>query len=305
MLKRKAEAGAKFVITQPIFEADTARRFLERANEFGLQTIFGILPVKRESMGAYMKKNIADLGNVAGHLDKFAGMSEEQVRRRSIEENLALMQSLATEAAGFNIMSGGGPSLAIRTGTGVYPMAQAKRQLASALRTGADAGRRFPAAPEAEEAVRTLLRYMGEDPGARRTGAHATSSGERVAVPHSRLHQGSQGRDQRRAVQRGRVSGNDPVQGPRFLFALRASHAAVFRQGACRVSAEQAHRRALEARADGGNLRAPAPGAGAPHAANRADHHGTRSSRSASRWCWRPSTCACGCAGSRSRIRWS
>jgi len=113
MLKRKAEAGAKFVITQPVFEADTARRFLEAADACGLRTVFGILPVKRESMGAYMKKNIADLGNVAGHLDKFAGMSEEQVRRRSIEENLALMKSLAPEVAGFNIMSGGGPSLAI------------------------------------------------------------------------------------------------------------------------------------------------------------------------------------------------
>jgi 5,10-methylenetetrahydrofolate reductase len=114
MLKRKAEAGARFVITQPVFEAETARRFLERANAFGLRTVFGILPVKRESMGAYMKKNIADLGNVAEHLDKFAGMSEEQVRRRSIDENLALMKSIASEVAGFNIMSGGGPSLAIQ-----------------------------------------------------------------------------------------------------------------------------------------------------------------------------------------------
>ncbi len=114
MLKRKAEAGAKFVITQPIFEADTARSFLERANALSLRTVFGILPVKRESMGDYMKKNIADLGSVAEHLDKYAGMSEEQVRRRSLDENLALMQSLAPEAAGFNIMSGGGPSLAIQ-----------------------------------------------------------------------------------------------------------------------------------------------------------------------------------------------
>lgn len=114
MLKRKTEAGARFVITQPVFEAETARRFLERANAFGLKTVFGILPVKRESMGAYMKKNIADLGNLAGHLDKFAGMSEEQVQRRSIDDNLALMKSIASEVAGFNIMSGGGPSLAIQ-----------------------------------------------------------------------------------------------------------------------------------------------------------------------------------------------
>jgi 5,10-methylenetetrahydrofolate reductase len=113
MLRRKAEAGAKFVITQPVFEAGTARRFLVAANGCGLRTVFGILPVKRESMGAYMKKNIADLGNVAGHLDKYAGMTEEQVRRRSLDENLALMQALSSEVAGFNIMSGGGPSLAI------------------------------------------------------------------------------------------------------------------------------------------------------------------------------------------------
>ena len=31
----------------------------------------------------------------------------------SIEQNIALMSTLAGEVAGFNIMSGGGPSLAI------------------------------------------------------------------------------------------------------------------------------------------------------------------------------------------------
>jgi hypothetical protein len=40
-------------------------------------------------------------------------MSEEEVRAMSIRENLALMKSLARDAAGFIIMSGGGPSLAI------------------------------------------------------------------------------------------------------------------------------------------------------------------------------------------------
>jgi GTP cyclohydrolase I len=42
-------------------------------------------------------------------------------------------------------------------------MAQAKRQLAPAIRTGA-ALVEVPSRSEAEEAVRTLLRYMGEDP---------------------------------------------------------------------------------------------------------------------------------------------
>ena len=42
-------------------------------------------------------------------------------------------------------------------------MAQAKRQLAPALNNGADLAK-VPSRPEAEAAVRTLLRYVGEDP---------------------------------------------------------------------------------------------------------------------------------------------
>jgi hypothetical protein len=40
-------------------------------------------------------------------------MSEAEARAFSVRENLALMKSLAGEVAGFNIMSGGGTSLAI------------------------------------------------------------------------------------------------------------------------------------------------------------------------------------------------
>ena len=113
LLKRRAEAGAKFVITQPVFEAATARRFLAHANTLGVKVMLGILPVKREAMANYLKERVTDLSTAASHLDRYAGMSEDAVRRKSLNENLALMKSLAGEVAGFNIMSGGGPSLAI------------------------------------------------------------------------------------------------------------------------------------------------------------------------------------------------
>lgn len=113
LLQQKAEAGARFVITQPVFEPDTARRFLARANQLGLSTVLGILPVKRESMASYLKEKVSDLSGAAEHFEKYAGMDEDAVRRKSLNENLELMKSLAREAAGFNIMSGGGPSLAI------------------------------------------------------------------------------------------------------------------------------------------------------------------------------------------------
>ncbi|MGH7950046.1 MAG: methylenetetrahydrofolate reductase [Candidatus Binataceae bacterium] len=113
LLAKKAEAGARFVITQPVFEVEVARRFLERADALKLMTVLGILPVKRESMAQYLKDRVSDLKGASTHLDRFAGMDEASVRARSLAENLTLMQSLAREVAAFNIMSGGGPSLAI------------------------------------------------------------------------------------------------------------------------------------------------------------------------------------------------
>jgi 5,10-methylenetetrahydrofolate reductase len=113
LLRRKGEAGARFVITQPVFERDAAMRFIERALRHGLKPVIGILPVKRESMATYLKEKIADLSGAHEHFDRYAGLSEDDARRMSIDRSLALMDALARDVAGFNIMSGGGPSLAI------------------------------------------------------------------------------------------------------------------------------------------------------------------------------------------------
>jgi homocysteine S-methyltransferase len=113
LLRRKGEAGAQFVITQPVFERDTAMRFIDEARRHGIKPVLGILPVKRESMAEYLKEKIKDLSETHRHFERYAGASEEDARRMSIDQNLALMDALAGDVAGFNIMSGGGPSLAI------------------------------------------------------------------------------------------------------------------------------------------------------------------------------------------------
>lgn len=113
MLERRARGGAKFVLTQPIFEAETARRFLAEARRIGIAVVFGILPIKRPGMAKYMQDKVRDLKGASLHLDRYSGMNEAESRAFSIKQNLELMRSLSGEAAGFVIMSGGGPSLAI------------------------------------------------------------------------------------------------------------------------------------------------------------------------------------------------
>ena len=113
LLDRKAAAGARFVITQPVFTAAAARPFLDRARACGIKVVLGVLPVKRAAMADYLKDKIKDLSGARDHLDRYTGMTDGDARRWSIEENIRLMETLASEVAGFNIMSGGGPSLAI------------------------------------------------------------------------------------------------------------------------------------------------------------------------------------------------
>ncbi|MFZ0659671.1 MAG: methylenetetrahydrofolate reductase [Candidatus Binataceae bacterium] len=113
LLERRARAGAKFVLTQPIFEAETARRFLAQASRLGIAVMLGIMPIKRPGMAKYMQDRVKDLKGASLHLERYSGMSEDAARAFSIKHNLELMRSLGSEAAGFAIMSGGGPSLAI------------------------------------------------------------------------------------------------------------------------------------------------------------------------------------------------
>jgi methionine synthase / methylenetetrahydrofolate reductase(NADPH) len=113
LLRRKAAAGAQFVVTQPVFERETSLRFSEQAHRLGLRVVLGVLPVKRESMAEYMRRNIKDLSSEVHHFERYSGLSDDEARRVSLDWNLSLMDALASDVAGFNIMSGGGPSLAI------------------------------------------------------------------------------------------------------------------------------------------------------------------------------------------------
>jgi 5,10-methylenetetrahydrofolate reductase len=113
LLARKATAGARFVITQPVFDMERAERFLDQAATMGIRAVVGILPVKRAEMANYLKQKVTDLSEVGEHFDRYAGLSEDESRRLSIEHSLDLMKALSSRVAGFNIMSGGGPSLAI------------------------------------------------------------------------------------------------------------------------------------------------------------------------------------------------
>jgi len=96
-----------------VFDPERAVGFLDAVRGLPLRIVMGILPIKGAAMARYLKERIRDLSGARAYLDSYASMSDEQARNLSLRRNLELMAELRGRVAGFNIMSGGGPSLAI------------------------------------------------------------------------------------------------------------------------------------------------------------------------------------------------
>jgi 5,10-methylenetetrahydrofolate reductase len=113
LLKRKAVAGARFAITQPVFVPESVIRFAGAVRSAGLAPIAGLLPIKSSAMARYMLENIPELSPVRSYLEPYLGLDKKSVRRLALTRSLEIMDSLRSHVAGFVIMSGGEPSLAV------------------------------------------------------------------------------------------------------------------------------------------------------------------------------------------------
>lgn len=100
-LEEKAEAGASFIQTQPIFNLDILEKFLDRTSHINIPKIIGIMPLRSKKMVDYIDKNLSHI------------FIPENVRNRmidkDIEEGIRIAQELINEivslkeAAGIHI----------------------------------------------------------------------------------------------------------------------------------------------------------------------------------------------------------
>jgi len=60
-LKQKIEAGAKFVQTQPVFDAEIAKRFLEKTKGLDVKILLGIMPLKNVKVAQYFNENVTGI----------------------------------------------------------------------------------------------------------------------------------------------------------------------------------------------------------------------------------------------------
>lgn len=106
-LRRKLRAGADFMLTQPLYDVELLRAFLERyQSEFGpfpVPIMIGILPLASARHAAFLSQEVPGISIPQSILDQMEGAGEKGARM-GIEIAVELIQQLQDSARGIYLM---------------------------------------------------------------------------------------------------------------------------------------------------------------------------------------------------------
>ncbi len=102
-LEKKIEAGARFIQTQAVFEADVFDRFMKRAAKFNIPVLAGVIPLKSAGMARFMNKNVSGVFVPDELIDRMA--QAEDKAKTGIEIAVDLMKELKNLCQGIHIMA--------------------------------------------------------------------------------------------------------------------------------------------------------------------------------------------------------
>ena len=111
-LKRKADAGAVYALSQPIFDIPTAVEFLKEAEQVGIALFLGLLPFKSKA-AAHSMNNIPGIKmseTLLAEVDAFAG---EDLSQLSLDHCQKIVEATSPYVTGFHVISGMAPKLGL------------------------------------------------------------------------------------------------------------------------------------------------------------------------------------------------
>ncbi|MBZ0155011.1 MAG: methylenetetrahydrofolate reductase [Alphaproteobacteria bacterium] len=97
----KAEAGAEFLQTQPIFDVDRYVRFLEGVAFLDIPVFAGVFILKSAASARFMNKNVAGVHIPESILQE---LEKGDVEKRSIDITVRLVRELAAVCSGVHLM---------------------------------------------------------------------------------------------------------------------------------------------------------------------------------------------------------
>ncbi|MBI3040670.1 MAG: methylenetetrahydrofolate reductase [Chloroflexi bacterium] len=102
-MEKKVAAGARFIQTQAIYDADSFAKFMKRVEGFKVPVLAGVIPLKSAGMARFMNKNVAGI-LVPEHLIKKMNEAENKTET-GIQIAADLMKELKDICQGIHIMA--------------------------------------------------------------------------------------------------------------------------------------------------------------------------------------------------------
>lgn len=93
-LRRKVASGARFVMTQPIYEADVLHRQLDRMGDLGIPLLLGVMPLYSYRHGVYLDREVPGVRVPKALLERL-----EMAGERGLEVGLEIAWRLIDELA--------------------------------------------------------------------------------------------------------------------------------------------------------------------------------------------------------------
>jgi 5,10-methylenetetrahydrofolate reductase len=112
-LTKKREAGARYALSQPVFDREVAVSFLKEAQAVGIPIFLGLLPLK--TIGA--AKHVSDIPGIKmadSVLSQLSGENDRDVSEFFLELCVGLAKSTAPLVAGFHVIGGATPRLGLQ-----------------------------------------------------------------------------------------------------------------------------------------------------------------------------------------------
>jgi len=112
-LRRKKEAGARYALSQPVFDENSAADFFEQAKAVGLPILMGLLALK-SAQAARAAASIPGIRLSQEIKDAIAKAGESDLSEFFLEFCLHLAQYNHKHVTGFHVVTGANPSLALK-----------------------------------------------------------------------------------------------------------------------------------------------------------------------------------------------
>jgi 5,10-methylenetetrahydrofolate reductase len=112
-LVKKRDAGAQYALSQPVFDPEVSTQFFTAAKDCGVPIVMGLLPWKTGKAAMNMSK-IPGIRLPESLLAEVAARGDADMAEFAIEHCLSLAKANRQLVAGFHVVSGATPKLALQ-----------------------------------------------------------------------------------------------------------------------------------------------------------------------------------------------